>query len=103
MSFHTAVWLDNYMGYVNFLSDLNSVSSPLDYNPVEWLDMHPGIDQMGDHLMETHSYIPGTRHDVNLWQYQVKQFAWGKKITTFFKHPTDDFKAMKATKNSMGR
>lgn len=42
MAFHTAIWLDNYFGYVDFLTDLSTVSSPLDYNPVEWSDMHSG-------------------------------------------------------------
>ena len=103
MAFHTAVWMDNYMDYVAFLNDLGSVSSPLDYNPVEWIDMHPGYEARADSLSETHSYFPGARHDINLWAYMVKQFAWGKKITTFYRHPTEDFKAVKATKNSMGR
>ena len=103
MAFHTAVWLDNYMDYVAFLNDLHSVSSPQDYNPVEWWDMHPGMEAKGDSLVETHCYIPGARDDINLWAYMIKQFAWGKKIVTFYKHPADDFKAAKATKNSMGR
>ena len=42
--------MDNYMDYVAFLNDLNSVSSPLDYNPVEWIDMHPGFEARADSL-----------------------------------------------------
>lgn len=103
MAFHTAIWLDNYMDYVVFLNDLSTVSSPLDYNPVEWTDMHPGLEARSDALIETHCYFPGSRDDVDLWTYMVKQFAWGKKIFTFYRHPCDDFKDGKATKNSMGR
>ena len=44
MSFHTSVWLDNYADYAFFLNDLNSVSSPFDYNPVETFDMNPGAE-----------------------------------------------------------
>lgn len=51
MAFHTAVWMDNYMDYVAFLNDLNSISSPLDYNPVEWTDMHPGAEPRADSLL----------------------------------------------------
>lgn len=103
MSFHTAVWLDNYMDYVVFLNDLSSVSSPSDYNAVEEMDLHPGIEARVDALHETHCYIPGARDDINLFSYMAKQFSWGKKVITFYRHPADDFKATKATKNAMGR
>lgn len=44
MAFHTAIWLDNYFVYVKYLNDLSTVSSPFDYNPVEYFDMHPGSE-----------------------------------------------------------
>lgn len=44
MSFHTAVWLDNYTDYMFFLYDVNSISNPSDYNLVEYVDMHQGAD-----------------------------------------------------------
>ena len=103
MSFHTAVWLDNYIDYAFFLNDLNSISSLDDYNPVEILDMHQGIEPVGQSYVETNSYFPGARDDINLWGYMSKQFAWGKKVFTFYRHPADNFNAVKATKNSMGR
>lgn len=65
--------------------------------------MHPGLEPRVDALVETHCYFAGARDDVNLYLYMSKQFAWGKKITTFYKHPADDFKDGKGTKNSMGR
>lgn len=40
MSFHTAVWVDNYLDYMFFLYDVNSISNPSDYNTVEYVDMH---------------------------------------------------------------
>jgi hypothetical protein len=103
MAFHTAIWIDNYMGYVDFLNDLSSVSSPFDYNPVEWIDMHPGFEARGEALIETHSYLPGSKDDVDLWNFMQKQFAWGKKVVTFYRHPAEDFKDGKATENSLGR
>ena len=103
MAFHTAIWIENYMQYVDFLSDLSTVSSNRDYNPVEWIDMHPGFEPRADALTETHCYYGGAYDDVNLYQYIFKQFAWGKRLHTYYKHPTEDFKDGRATKNSMGR
>jgi hypothetical protein len=103
MAFHTAIWVDNYMQYVDFLSDLSTVSCNKDYNPVEWIDMHPGNEARVEALGETHCYYGGAYDDVNLFQYMGKQFAWGKRVHTYYKHPTEDFKDSKATKNSMGR
>jgi|SRR6218665_1200375 len=103
MAFHTAIWVDNYISYVAFLNDLSTVSNPQDYNPVEYLDLHPGAEARVDALVETHNYFPGNRDDVDLWSYMSKQFAWGKKIQTYFKHPADDNKDGKATKNVMSR
>ena len=103
MAFHTAVWLDNYSEYVRFLNDINSISAPADYHLMEYMDMHPGVDSLGEALMETHSYLPGSTDDVNLHGYMTNQFAWGKKVITFYRHPSDDFKSGRATKNSMGR
>ena len=75
MAFHTAIWIENYMQYVDFLSDLSTVSSNRDYNPVEWIDMHPGFEPRADALTETHCYYGGAYDDVNLYQYIFKQFA----------------------------
>lgn len=103
MAFHTAIWLENYFGYATFLNDLSTVSSHYDYNPVEWTDMHQGLQPTIEALVETHCFNLGARDDVNLWGFMVKQFAWGKKVFTYYRHPSDDFKDGKATKNAMGR
>ena len=103
MAFHTAVWLNNYADYVSFLSDLDSVSSPKDYTSLEYLDMYGGMEAIGNELVETHNYFPGVKDDCNLYVYMQIQFAWGKKMCGFYKHPADDFKAGRATKNTMGR
>ena len=88
MAFHTAIWLDNYFQYVVFLNDLSTFSSHYDYNPVEYTDMHPGLEPNVEALVETHCFYLGARDDVNLSSYMVRQFAWGKKVNTFYKHPT---------------
>ena len=35
--------------------------------------------------------------------YIATQFAWGKKVISFYRHPADDFKCARATKNILGR
>jgi len=35
--------------------------------------------------------------------YMGVQFNWGKKVFTFYRHPADDNKSGRATKNTMGR
>lgn len=103
MAFHTTVWIDNYTDYVDFLLNLNSLSNLNDYNTMEYLDMYPGSAERGDALNETHNYFAGAKDDINLFMYIGNQFAWGKKMFTFYRHPSDDNKGGKATKNTMGR
>jgi hypothetical protein len=103
MSFHTAVWLDNYGDYVSFLFELEEFSSGHDYLPHEYLDFFDGAETMSEELIETHNYIAGSKDDINVFGYMAAQFAWGKKVVSFYKHPADDFKCGKATKNVMGR
>lgn len=103
MAFHTAIWKDNYYDYVIRLNDLNSLSNLDDYNAVEFFDMHHGLDAFAQADIETNCFFPGAKDDINLYGYLTKQFCWGKKVYTFYRHPADNFNAVKATKNSMGR
>lgn len=65
--------------------------------------MHPGTAAKGDALTQTHNYFAGAKDDVNLFMYMGVQFNWGKKVFTFYRHPADDNKSGRATKNTMGR
>lgn len=103
MAFHTTIWIDNYSDYVNFLLDLSSVSNLTDYSTMEYMDMYSGMAARGDALNETHNYFAGSKDDVNLFMYMSNQFAWGKRMFTFYKHPADDNMCGRATKNTMGR
>ena len=103
MAFHTMVWVDNYADYVEFLTNLQSVSNLNDYGTTEMLDFYPGFAEHGDALNETHNYFAGAKDDINLFMYIGNQFAWGKKVFTFYRHPADDNKGARATKNTMGR
>lgn len=103
MAFHTMVWVDNYADYVEFMTNLQSVSNMNDYSTTEMMDFYPGFAELGDSLHETHNYFGGAKDDINLFMYIGNQFAWGKKVFTFYRHPADDNKGARATKNTMGR
>jgi hypothetical protein len=103
MAFHTMVWVDNYADYVEFLTNLQSISNLNDYSTMEMMDFYPGFAELGDSNNETHNYFAGSKDDINLFLYIGSQFAWGKKVFTFYRHPTDDNKGARATKNTMGR
>lgn len=56
-----------------------------------------------EELQETHNWIAGSKDDINLRGFMISQFAWGKKVISFYRHPSDDFKAGRCTKNILGR
>ena len=103
MAFHTAIWLENYANYVQWLSDVETFGNPHDYTTAEMHDFFPRAEPYADGLMETHSYLPGANDDTNVYGFMMIQFDWGKRIVTFYAHPTIDNKGGRATKNAMGR
>ncbi len=103
MAFHTAIWLENYTDYLQWLSDIETFGNIHDYSAEEVHDFFPRTEPTADALVETHNYLPGSKDDINLYTYIQIQFNWGKRIVTFYKHPTDDNKGGRATKNTMGR
>lgn len=103
MAFHTAIWLVNYEDYVRFLSDLETYSNFKDYDLEEQLSFFPTVLAKSESLMETNNYLVGSKDDVNLYGFMAAQFNWGKRITTFYKHTSEDMRGCRATKNSMGR
>lgn len=50
MAFHTMVWVDNYADYVDFLTNLQSISNLNDYSTMEMLDFYPSFAEQGDAL-----------------------------------------------------
>lgn len=103
LSFHAAIWLNAYADYTMFLFELEEYNDPNDYLMHENFDFFRGLETELEELTETHNYIPGAKDDVNLRGYLATQFAWGKKVISFYRHPADDFKCAKATKNMLGR
>jgi len=74
-----------------------------DYNIHEKCDLFSGSEANIEELNETHNFIPGSKDDINYRGYLTAQFAWGKKVVSFYRHPADDFKCLIATKNILGR
>lgn len=103
MAFHTAIWLENYGTYVQWLSDIETFGNIHDYSAAEVHDFFPRSEPAADSLIETHNYLPGSKDDTNLYGFMMIQFDWGKRIVTFYSHPSTDNKGGRATKNTMGR
>jgi hypothetical protein len=103
MAFHTAIWIDNYLKYIQWLSDIETFGNIADYSTAEVIDFFPTAATNTDALVETHNYLPGSKDDVNVYGYMSVQFNWGKRVVTYFRHPTEDNKGGRATKNTMGR
>jgi hypothetical protein len=101
LNYHTALWLANYGRYLESLLSLEEYSNNITY--LEAWDFNPYNEANAQELMETHNYIPGSKDDINLRDYIMAQFAWGKKVVSFYRHPADEFKCFKATKSVLGR
>lgn len=69
----------------------------------EFYDIFRGAEAEVEELQETHNYLYGSKDDINIFMYFTNQFSWGKKVVSFYRHPSDDFKCLRATKNIMGR
>jgi len=101
--YHGAVWMNAYTDYSVFLYDLGEYGNSNDYLMHENYDFFYGLETELEELIETHNYFPGSKDDINLRGYYAAQFNWGKKVISFYRHPADDFKAGRATKNILGR
>jgi len=66
-------------------------------------ELYEAGDVESTRRLETGHYLPGTCDDTNYANYFAVQFAWGKKVMSFYRHPCDDFKCARGTKNIMGR
>ena len=74
-----------------------------DYSAAEVHDFFPRTEPTADAHIETHNYLPGAKDDTNLYGFMMIQFDWGKRLVTFYSHPSTDNKGGRATKNTMGR
>ena len=103
MAFHTAIWLENYGTYVQWLADIETFGNANDYTASEMHDFFPRVQPTADGHTETHNYLPGSKDDTNVYGFMTIQFDWGKRIVTFYSPPSTDNKGGRATKNTMGR
>ena len=101
--YHNLLWKSFYLESVLYYVDLKFLPNFNDLMDTEKLDyIHARKVEM-TRRSETHNWLAGSMDDVDIEGYVVNQFAWGKKVVTYFKHPSDDFRGIRATKNIMGR
>jgi hypothetical protein len=103
MMYHSMLWMTFYMDNIRLKVNLEYVPRLTECALHEKADLMPGVEAENQRRVETHAYLPGALDDVNFQSYLVGQFMWGKKVSTYYRHPSDDFRALKATKNIMGR
>ena len=101
--YHYTLWSSYYLELQTQLLNLQEMPDLNQMRYHEVADSMNSVEVETNQNIETHSYIPGTRADINWAGYYCAQFNWGKKIITFYRHPCDDFKCTRATTNIMGR
>ena len=101
--YHNLLWKAFYLESLIYYIDLKFLPNFRDMMEHEKADYMHSKKVEFTRRTETHNWLPGALEDVDLEGYIVNQFAWGKKVTTYFRHPSDDFRGIRATKNIMGR
>lgn len=101
--YHNQLWKDYYIDQKMYLYQLDKVGSFHDYKMHDLCDMFDGLETEVMELVETHNYLPDSKEDIPMNAYLSMQFDWGKKIVSFYKHPTDDYKSIRGTNNIMGK
>ncbi len=101
--FHNVLWNVFYFDHLNLKVNIEFAPKPIECAMHEKADLFPGVEAECQRRVETHAYIPGALDDVPFEKYLLCQFAWGKNVSTFYRHPSDDFRGVKATKNILGR
>ena len=74
-----------------------------DYTPVEKYDMFGGKEAELNTDIETGNWLVGTKEHCNISSYITNQFDWGRYSSTFYRHPTEDYRSHKATDIIMGK
>ena len=103
LMYHNLLWKSFYLESLVYYIDLKFMPNFRDMMEHEKIDYHHSKKVEFTRREETHNFLPGALEDVDLEGYIINQFAWGKKVTTYMRHPSDDFRGIRATKNIMGR
>lgn len=101
--FHNLIWKCYYWDSLIYYVDLKFMPEFDTMLPQEENDYTRFINTELARKEETQNWIPGATSDVDYYGYICNQFSWGKKVTTYMRHPGDDYKSMRATKNILGR
>ena len=103
LQFHNDLWFEYHLSNRKYANDVNDVGNLLDYRRHELFKMFPKTKAFTFKLGETFNLLPGSHDDMNYYGYAIIQFNWGKKQISFYRHPEDDFRSMRSTKNIMGQ
>ena len=103
LQFHNDLWFEYHLSNKKNENDINDVGNLLDYKIEDLFDMMPKTKAFNNKLFETGNYLPGSHDDINFYTYLYTQFAWGKKMVSFYRHPEDDYRSLRATKNIIGQ
>ena len=103
IQFHNDLWFEYHLENKKSENTINDTGNLLDYGHHDLLNMMPKSKAFSSKLFETFNIIPGSHDDVNYFGYLHIQFTWGKKMVSFYRHPEDDFRSIRATKNIMGQ
>lgn len=101
--YHNTLWHTFYIQNLTYLIESRYFPGFEDLNEVEMGDYIGASTQEIQRRSETHNYLQGSQEDLDIVALASSQFNWGKKVHTFWRHPSDDYRDIKATKNILGR
>ena len=103
LQFHNDLWFEYHLSNKKFQNDIKDAGNLLDYRFEDLYEMMPKTKAFSSKLHQTGNYLPGSHNDVNFYGYLYIQFSWGKKMVSFYRHPEDDYRSARATKNILGQ
>ena len=103
LKFHRHLWMTYFDDHMTILARLKFFSSFLDISDEEICERLPHIRSKSAKIFATGDFMPGALDDVNFYGYLLNEFSWGKNLVTFYRHPTQDDRMLKATNLIMGK
>lgn len=103
LHYHRALWKTMYHDHMAVLTHFKFFSGFHQLTTAEWYDRFPGAEAYLAKLNETFDEFPGATDDLNYSAYLINQFVWGRNVVSFYRHPSMDFRCLRATNAKMGR
>lgn len=103
LTYHRALWKTMYDDHMLTLTHMKFFSGFHHLTNSEWFDRFPGLETYTSKLVETFDEFEGATDDFNYAAYLLNQFVWGRVVISFYRHPSMDFRCLRATNAKMGR